>query len=91
MSAVPGVDQAMKTTLDAFTDPANEAAILNATRVVVQAFNGSDAYLSLAVLFQAWITFCNFADIDAGVEFERLIATYDARKMATHRASMTVH
>lgn len=78
-------------TLEAFQDEANAKAIIGATKTIVEAFSGSDVYLSLAVLFQAWIVFCTFAGIDAGTEFERLIATYEARKMATHRSSASVH
>jgi hypothetical protein len=81
----------MRTALEAFANPANELPINTATKTVVEAFNGVNVYVALATLFQSWLVLCRLFEIDAGTEFERLIATYEARTMATHRSSASVH
>ena len=77
--------------LEVFADDEMAALSQRASLCLVKVLGGVPCMVGLAGLFSAFVAVAIQAGTDPGVEFERMIAYYEDRKQATHRAISKVH
>lgn len=80
-----------KTALEVFEDDSLSERLDNAALYILRQFNGRPAIQAQAIVFNVWLALAALNETDPGVDFERLLASFEARKMATHRNNGSVN
>jgi hypothetical protein len=77
-------------TLKAFETPELEPIINGMSGKVLAQLDGASYGAGLAAIFTVFVGVCHHAGFDPFTEFERTLATFEARAEATHRAPLAV-